>query len=626
MQRLLEVDQFLTLSQMDSKEYILNIMNLEDFWIMGYVKNPKDEDKTFFFIERLINPYTTKKLNKNVFKQLTLFNNIYCSLPKGKERLNDGTLVAAKVKINDSSKIKEGKLFKTNYNDVHCVENPIVLSNLLDKLGFKLPIMAITKPTLYNRSNIEIEKLTDIIQQELQKERTEIEDYAAKEKEKITEQLKDVQDGQADLNNKKDMLKKQEDKLLEDSIVVNEKMEELKKLGFVLQPSIVDSRKKDFQEFNLPDKKSDLIKLIQEQLALRGYHYENRFLRQLLLSLTTGQMIVLVGPSGTGKTTIIKQLADVIDANYEIIPVQPSWTDKQDLLGFYNPIRKLFVPTAFLDCLIKAKEDPNRLYFICLDEMNLAQIEYYLADILSIREVPGEKLRLYSDFEYEQNLSEIRWFIQQVLKSNKSIDEVMLEQEIDTMIHFEMTSRYTNMQRYLPQLEIPSNIRIIGTMNVDGAVQAISPKIIDRSFIIPVMKQNNKEDINGKKNVGRYPIHPNMFSYVLTENIDSTPQTELDKIQQELSSFNIYYNDRVEKHLRQYYIAAHDFEVEVEQQLDDLIVTKLFPRIHDTFEDAQIRGLIEQIKLELGEESQAFKKLEHMKSRMKETSLLSYWS
>lgn len=625
MREKLALEEFIELPDDKKKQYVLNEMNLEDFWVMGYISNPGD-DKAFFFIRKLINPYTTIDLDMNIFQDTNLITNVFCSLPKGEERLKDDTLIAAKVRLNDNSKIKERKIFFTTFKDIYVLEEPSMVLDLLDKTGMDLPIVAITKPTYYERSHSEFDTLTNIIQQQAEKERISITEYAEKERATITEQLEVLQVEQESLDKANDDLQQKRQELLEDSKVVDEKIKELNKLGFSLETTIQKIKKSELPKFDLPKKHAELIKLIQEQLALRGYNYESRFLRQLLLSLTTGQMVVLMGPSGTGKTTIIKQLADVIDANYEIIPVQPSWTDKQDLLGFYNPIRKLFVPTAFLDCLIKAKDNPDRLYFICLDEMNLAQIEYYLADILSIREVPGERLRLYSDFEYEQNLSEIGWFIQHVLKSDKSIEEVMLDEEINTMMHFEMTARYKNMQRYMPQLEIPSNIRIIGTMNVDGAVQTISPKIIDRSFIIPVMKQSKKEIIDNQKTIGRYPLHPATFSSESTKNISSALRSGLNKIQQELTNLNITYNDRVEKHLQQYYNTAHDFEIKTKQQLDDLVVMKLFPRIHDTFEDAQIRGLIEQIKSELGEDSQAFKKLEHMQSRMKETSLLSYWS
>lgn len=202
----------------------------------------------------------------------------------------------------------------------------------------------------------------------------------------------------------------------------------------------------------------------------------------------------------------------------------------------------------------------------------------------------------------------------------------MAEGNIDTMMHFEIASRYSNMQRYLPQLEIPSNIRIIGTMNVDGAVQAISPKIVDRSFIIPVMKQNEKGNFDSSKTIGRYPLHPAAFSIKTTKNISSELRSGLNKIQKELATLNITYNERVIKHVLQYYNAAYDFEIKTKQQLDDLVVMKLLPRIHDTLDDAQIQGLMKLIESELGKDSHAFEKLKHMQFIAEETGLLSYWS
>lgn len=625
MKELLTIQQFLTLANDEREQYILNKMKLEDFWVMGYISNPTD-DKAFFFIEKLINPYTTLDLNMNIFQDENVSTSVFCSLPQRVERLVQGTLIAAKVRLNDNSKLKEGKIFSTTFKDIYVLEEQSMVLDLLDKTGLDLPIIAITKPTYYERSHSELDTLTNIIQQQAERERISITEYTEKERATITKQLEALQVEQGNLDKEKEDLQQKREELIDNSRIVNQKIEELNKLGFSLEASIEEIEKSELPKFDLPDKQSELIKLIQEQLALRGYYYESRFLRQLLLSLTTGQMIVLMGPSGTGKTTIVKQLADVIDANYEIIPVQPSWTDKQDLLGFYNPIRKLFVPTPFLDCLIKAKNNPDKLYIICLDEMNLAQIEYYLADILSIREVLDEKLRLYSDFEYEQNLSEIRWFVQQVLKSNKKIEEAMSDKNIDTMMHFEMVSRYTNMQRYLPQIEIPSNVRIIGTMNVDGAVQAISPKIVDRSFIIPVMKQNKKENIGSQKTIGRYPIHPSAFTYETTKTISTLLRSALNSLQEELAVMNITFNERVEKHIQQYYNSAHNFEMNTKQQLDDIAVMKLFPRIHNTFDDAQVQKLLEITESQIGKDSGALEKLESMKARFAETGLLSYWS
>lgn len=625
MRKKLSINNYYDLNVDEKKKYILEIMDLEGFWILGYVKNPIKESN-FFFIENIINPYTNLQLNWNIFSDIHINSKIKCKINSLDGNLSDDTLVLTKVTLNLNKGFlsKNGALFNiVSSNDIKLIENTEKILEIIGKTKMDLPIIALTRPWYHERSDKEFDDLVSIVKNLAIKERQTLKKLKEVEDQKIEEKMKKLILKEKDINKELEKIKQKELEQIEKHKLISEEIEKINELGFSFgtenSKNIID----ELPKFNVPNSKK-LILLIKEQLKLRGYHYNDELIRQFLLSLVTGEMIILVGPSGTGKTTIVKQLADVIDANYEIIPVQPSWTDKQDLVGFYNPIRKLFVPTSFLDCLVKAKDNPNKLFFICLDEMNLAQIEYYLADILSIREVSNEKLRLYSDLEYEQNISEIRWYIQHILKSEKSIEELMSSIDVDSMKHFEMTTRYSNMKKYPPQIEIPSNIRIIGTMNIDGAVQSISPKIIDRSFIIPVLKQSEGNKVNDTNTVGRYPIYPN--NLVNNSNNDSTFQSELALIQKILKNFNIQFNNRVEKHLNKYYDAAKEFEISIEEQIDDLILLKFLPRIHNTFEDLEINNLISKIELEIGENSQSIKKLNYMKSQIKDIGLLSYWS
>ncbi|WP_214847016.1 AAA family ATPase [Exiguobacterium sp. s193] len=612
MRKKLSIHDYYNLDTEEKKEYILEIMELEAFWVMGYVKNTRKEN-SFYFIENLINPYTTLSLNWNVFSDIALNNKLKFDIHHKNEKIKDGTLVLAKITLdsNEENLSKKGVLFKTFHKEVKVIESLDKVAELIEKTDMNLPLIALTSPLYYERTEKEFDELTNIVRKVAEKERQTIKELKELENRKLEEKLEEI------------ILK--EKKFESEYKIFAEKIKKINELGFALELQKTKSEKDQLTKFELPNN-NELVLLIKEQLKLRGFYYSIDLLRQILLSLLTGEMIILIGPSGTGKTSIVRQLADVIDADYEIMPVQPSWTDKQDLIGFYNPIRKLFVPSPFLDCLIKAKDNPDKLFFICLDEMNLAQIEYYLADMLSIREVPGEKLRLYSDLEYEQNISEIRWFVQNILKSEKNIEEAMSDKNIDTMMHFEMISRYKNIQRYPAKLEIPSNIRILGTMNVDGAVQSISPKIIDRSFIIPVMKQSIDEETYSKKSIGRYSLNPNDYKSKSNSNDSLLLQSELISIQKELKKFNIEFNNRFEKQLKSYHQIAQKFDISEQEQVDDLVLLKFLPRIHNTFEDVEINNLIEKIKLEIGESSQTLKKIEDMKSQIKDIGLLSYWS
>lgn len=614
MVQLRKMEDFLLLSSEERKSYLLEVAELEDFWLIGVINNSVN-DNPFFFINNTINPYTGLEINQELFIDKKARIDIFCKLPLNAARYEDNTLVAVKVMMNDDEKLKQGKFFSTLYKDIYMIEDDNKVLDLLNKSEFDLPIIALAKPAYYQRSEGSFEKIDNILKKKLA---LELEANRA-EKDAI---IRTKQQTELKLQ---EAIEKEEAVKIE-AAQLQALSAQLQTLGLSFEDHL--NIASEITYLDVPKKPKQLIQGIQAQLKARGFQYESRFLRQLIVSLTTGQMIILTGPSGTGKTSIVKQLADVVNARYEIIPVQPSWTDKQDLLGFYNPIRKLYVPTPFLDCLLEAAKHPDQLYFICLDEMNLAQIEYYLADLLSIRELENAQLRLYSDFEYQQNIDELSWFVDKLIKSEESLEATLQQMQLDTFAHFEMTARFQNLQRYQPQIEIPSNVRIIGTMNVDGAVQTVSPKVVDRSFVIPVARQK-KEDVTVTEEIGSYNVHPEKFevTYDASKNISTQLRSAMNALQAELAKFHIVYNERVEKHIRQYYLAATQFDLNTKQQVDDLTLTKLLPRVHEQVERNQmITSLIKTLESHVEVESGAKSKIKQMQDKMKQTGLFSYWS
>ncbi|MDT0160688.1 AAA family ATPase [Bacillus sp. AG4(2022)] len=600
------IEAFAELSSNNRESYILNRAQLEDFWLIGRVRNPFEE-KPFFFIEQLINPYTGVVLESQIFSDFSRPLSIFCRTKGKATHYEDGILVAAKVTLTEfDNEVKKGNIFNTGYNDVYPIEETGEIFDLIGMNKEDLGIIALAKPSLYKDGESRfVDVAADVI------------------KVKIKNDIEN-------LNEKLANMKRQEDLLENTKLNLNSLQEKLIKLGFVLdEQSEVQTEKLNEPFLETPTSTSELLKGIQGQLSARGYHYEEKTLRQLLLALMTEQMIILSGPSGTGKTTIVKQLASIINAKYEIIPVQPSWTDKQDLLGFYNPIRKLYAPSAFLDCLIEAKQNEDKLYFICLDEMNLAQIEYYLADVLSIRELEDGNLRLYSDFEYEQNMNEIRWFIQRMSQEETlEIEEALRKIQMDSLAHYEMVTRFENLKRYAPVLNIPQNVRIIGTMNVDGAVQALSPKVIDRSFVIPLYRQES-EKVASVSKIGQYHISAQYFTTNTTETpkISNQLREAVKDIQQELKNWHIEYNERVERHTLLYYVAAKNLGISTKQLADDITIMKLLPRIHEMVDDEQlITRLIEVVERHVKDELLSKRKLEKMQQRFEQTGLYSYWS
>ena len=114
-------------------------------------------------------------------------------------------------------------------------------------------------------------------------------------------------------------------------------------------------------------------------------YYRIDTIRQLFAGLATSKLIILEGISGTGKTSLAWVLGKFFSFDSEIIPVQPSWKDRSELLGYYNEFTKKFNESEFLRALYTTtyRKDPN---IIVLDEMNLARIEYYFAEFLSVME------------------------------------------------------------------------------------------------------------------------------------------------------------------------------------------------------------------------------------------------
>lgn len=606
------IEAFAELSSNDREAYILDRTQLEDFWLIGHVRY-HFEEKPFFFIEQLINPYTGVSLKAKIFNNFSRPLSIYCRKKAADKPYEDGTMVAAKFNLTESNnEIKKGHILNTILDEVYPIEDSDEIFDLVGMNKEDLGIIALAKPSLYKDRKSRFIDAANII------------------KTKIKDDIENL-DLKIDENQKQLLyMERQEERLDKTKQNLYSLQQKLEELGFVFdkQPEVqLEETEESF--LDTPETLSELLKGIQTQLSVRGYHYEEKTLRQILLALMTEQMIILSGPSGTGKTTIVKQLASIINAKYEIIPVQPSWTDKQDLLGFYNPIRKLYVPSAFLDCLIEAKQNEDKLYFICLDEMNLAQIEYYLADVLSIRELEDGKLRLYSDFEYEQNMNEIRWFIQRMSQEETlEIEEALRKIQMDSLAHYEMVTRFENLKRYSPVLNIPQNVRIIGTMNVDGAVQALSPKVIDRSFVIPLYRQES-EKVASVSKIGQYDISAQYFTTNTTETpkISNQLREAVKDIQQELKNWHIEYNERVERHILLYYVAAKNLGISTKQLADDITIMKLLPRIHEMVDDEQlITRLIEVVERHVKDELLSKRKLEKMQQRFEQTGLYSYWS
>ncbi|MCR5185386.1 MAG: hypothetical protein K6C32_04860 [Bacilli bacterium] len=171
-------------------------------------------------------------------------------------------------------------------------------------------------------------------------------------------------------------------------------------------------------------------------------YYSPEVVRQFFAAMGTGHLIILEGISGTGKTSLPYCMGRFLRHSAAICPVQPSWRDRSELLGYYNDFTKKFTETEFLRACYEATYR-NDISVVVLDEMNLARIEYYFAEFLSIMEMPDPK----------------EWIVD-VIASAKEDDPKHLEGG---------------------KLLIPQNIWFVGTANNDDSTFTITDKVYDRA-------------------------------------------------------------------------------------------------------------------------------------------------
>ncbi|PEI89500.1 restriction endonuclease [Bacillus toyonensis] len=189
-----------------------------------------------------------------------------------------------------------------------------------------------------------------------------------------------------------------------------------------------------------------IIDHVSSYIQSKGFFYEKKDLINFFLSLKTKPFVILSGISGTGKTKIVQWFAESLGATEEngqftLIPVRPDWSDSSDLLGYVN-LQGEFQERPLIKVLANADANPNRPYFVVLDEMNLARVEYYFSDFLSV-------------------IESRKW------RDGKIVTSPVLPESI------------TNKH-----ITIPSNVYIIGTVNMDETTHPLSKKVLDRANTI----------------------------------------------------------------------------------------------------------------------------------------------
>ena len=336
-----------------------------------------------------------------------------------------------------------------------------------------------------------------------------------------------------------------------------------------------DYRNYEFPGMTEEDKKMNLKELVDRfrNFAAGKLHlyYSFRTLALFFSGMGTTRFAILEGISGTGKTSLPYAFGKFFRNRSPIVAVQPSWKDRSELIGYLNEFTKKFNESVFLEELYKIakQKDPH---ILVLDEMNLARIEYYFADFLSIMEMPSMD----------------EWIIE-IVNTDLEGDPVLLDHG-----------------KFL----IPKNVWFLGTANNDDSTFSITDKVYDRAMS---MSLNKKTEVFEPEWDADSMYMDNDFFVQLFEDAKakySISEEALSKLaaidKYMIQNFKISFGNRIMKQFRLFvpcYIGCGGEEVDA---LDHLITRKILHKLEAlniSFIKNELKGLIVEINKQFGKDA-----------------------
>jgi 5-methylcytosine-specific restriction endonuclease McrBC GTP-binding regulatory subunit McrB len=272
-------------------------------------------------------------------------------------------------------------------------------------------------------------------------------------------------------------------------------------------------------------------------------YYDIKDIRRFIAGLAVTKILILQGMSGTGKTSLAFAFGEFLKNTTVVVPIQPMWKERTDLIGYYNEFTKKFNETTLLYKMYEASYSKN-IYITVLDEMNIARVEYYFAEFLSLLELPnpeGRNLDVVSDvWETDPKL----------LRDGK--------------------------------LRLPINMWFVGTANNDDSTFAISDKVYDRAMVLNL---DTKADVfEGEESHGQH-ISIDHVTKLFTEaqkeyklsNRNLRRIRKLDKYL--IQTFHITFGNRIMKQIEAYIpvlVACGGTELD---GIDDILARKVLRKL-----------------------------------------------
>jgi 5-methylcytosine-specific restriction protein B len=363
-------------------------------------------------------------------------------------------------------------------------------------------------------------------------------------------------------------------------------------------------------------------------------------------SIKSKPFIILAGFSGTGKSRLVRTLAYQFDnietdkinkkhppSNFHIIKVRPNWHDSSDLLGYESRIsgNERFIITDFIRFLVKAMQHPETPFFLCLDEMNLAPVEQYFAEYLSVLE--SRRVNLVGTIKTDNLISSSL-----LTKYAGKLDGV--DPNYDLWSELSLTDNIIQSDLKANGLGLPPNLIVMGTVNMDETTHSFSRKVLDRAMTIEMNDIDLRTGLNNEAEDWSYPETPLAKELVLPEKTQGSEVftelgstggdiiTYLNQINEILegSPFKVAYRVRDEFLLYAWNFSALENKPDnwFTQVLDDMTLMKILPRIEG---DADKTKLLDNLKTEFDNKDLVKSKIKtiEMIKRRETSHYTSFW-
>lgn len=390
------------------------------------------------------------------------------------------------------------------------------------------------------------------------------------------------------------------------------------------------------------------------------------FDKNLLTAMRTKPFLLLAGISGTGKSRIVKQMAfeccpemealrtdKTSPGNYQLIEVKPNWHDSTEVLGYESEIGgKHYVVTPFVKFLVKAMcYEDKAPFFVCMDEMNLAPVEQYFAEFLSVLEsrklvdgkITSEPLIKADIFKkYGNDLKAALFDLKKV--DNNIYGNATSDEEADYGSYNEVYDRLMT-----EGLRLPSNLIVVGTVNMDETTHQFSRKVIDRAMTIEMNIEDEETpfiDFFGKSGDLSYPqeVQPKELFLPMvvqaSEAMAQLPDDDSKHLQDNIPAMLLNLNKalngtpfkiayRVQNELVLYYHALRKEQPDTPAEellakaMEAILMLKVLPRIEG--DEDLLEKPLDKLAEFVAPYPEASKKVAEMQARLKQAHFASFW-